>query len=102
MHPELKALRLQEIASDLARLLRDGNAIEFQSAPRGDADLAQMKGCAEPLAKFLLNPMVRALRLHIQVDPEQDGEGQDHEPRRGGRAEVGRVFSPDERYATGN
>ena len=39
-----------------------------------------MEGCAEPLAEFLLNPMVRALRLHIQVDPEQDGEGQDHGP----------------------
>ena len=80
MHPELEALRLQEIASDLARLLRDGNAIEFQSAPWGDADLAQMKGCAQSLAKFLLNPMVRALRLHIQVDREQGGEGQDHSP----------------------
>ena len=80
LHPELEALRLQEIASDLARLLRDGDAIEFQSAPWGDADLAQMKGCAEPLAEFLLNPMVRALRLHIQVDPEQGDEGQDHGP----------------------
>ena len=80
LHPELEALRLQEIASDLTRLLRDGNAIEFQSAPWCDADLAQMKGCAQSLAKFLLNPMVRAFRLHIQVDREQGGEGQDHGP----------------------
>ena len=42
--------------------------------------MAQMKGCGEPLAEFLLNPMVRALRLHIQIDPEQDGAGQDHGP----------------------
>ena len=40
--------------------------------------MAQMKGCAQPLAKFLLNPMVRAFRLHIQVDREQGGESQDH------------------------
>ena len=37
-----------------------------------------MEGCIEPLAEFLLNPMVRVLRLHIQVDPEQNGDGQNH------------------------
>jgi len=42
--------------------------------------LAQMKGCAKALAKFLLNPVVHAIRLHIQVDREQSGEGQDHGP----------------------
>jgi hypothetical protein len=39
-----------------------------------------MEGCVEPLAEFLLNTMVRALRLHIQVDRKQGGEGQDRGP----------------------
>jgi hypothetical protein len=39
-----------------------------------------MKGGAKSLAKFLLNPIMRAFRLHIQVDREQGGESQDHSP----------------------
>ena len=35
-------------------------------------------GSVEPLAKFLLDAMVHALRLDIQIDREQDDEGQDH------------------------
>ena len=30
--------------------------------------LVQMQGRAEPLAEFLLNPTVRALRLDVEVD----------------------------------
>ena len=39
-----------------------------------------MQGCVESLAEFLLNAMVRALRLHIQVDRQQNDAGQYHRP----------------------
>lgn len=38
--PELKAFRLEKITADLPRLLRDGDAVQLQPAPGGDADLA--------------------------------------------------------------
>ena len=65
LHAQLKALGLQEIAAGLPGLLRNRDAVEFQSAPGGDADLAKLQRSIQPLAEFLLNPMMNALRLDI-------------------------------------
>lgn len=39
-----------------------------------------MKRSVKPLAEFLLNTTVRALRLNVEIDHEQDDEGQNHGP----------------------
>ena len=53
--------------------------LSFNPSHGRHADLAQVQRGVEPLAEFLLNAMVRALRLDIQIDPEQENAGQDHD-----------------------
>ena len=76
MDAQLKALRLQKITAHLPSLLRNCDPVELQPAPWSHADLAQMERSVKALAEFLLNAIVRGLRLHIQINGEQNDAGQ--------------------------
>ena len=76
-YPQFERLGFEEISLEPA-FLRNGNAGELQPVPGCHADLPQVQGSIESLAEFLLNAMVRALRLDIQIHPKQNHAGQRH------------------------
>jgi hypothetical protein len=71
---QAKGFRFQKISRYVLILLRNGDAAELEAAPRCDADAANVQSGVEPVAKFLLNPCLCGLRLHIQVHREQQND----------------------------
>jgi len=68
---KMKTFCFQKVARTCGRDLRNGDAGQRQSAPRGDTNAPDMERGADPLAEFLLNPCLSPLRLHIQVQANQ-------------------------------
>ena len=52
--------------------MRNRNTAKFESAPRSQAHVTNSKTGANASAQFLLNLCLCALRLHIQIYPEQE------------------------------
>ena len=70
---EAEIVRFEKWRSDSRVRLRNRNATQFQPAPWRDADPLNVQRHAKPLAEFLLNPSLCALRLHIQVHAQEGG-----------------------------
>ena len=81
----------------LACGMRDAG--QLQPAPRRHTDAPDVQGGPEPLAQFLLNPRLCALRLHIQIHSQE----RRRENRKNAAAQAGceaaRLFSRREGYA---
>ena len=62
-----KGIRVKEIARDRGVALRNGDPAQLQTPPGRDADPLDAQCCPETLAKLLLDPRLRPVRLDVQV-----------------------------------
>src|SRR6266581_9182018 len=78
LHAQPEGFRFQEISRIAGIALGNSDAAQLQSGPRRHTDTAQLQSGAEPLAEFLLNFYLCALRLHIQIDTNEQNTRDDH------------------------